>query len=45
MPQFMRLVRQTMPSSPLRWIGAIAGALSLWSFLIWCIWQVFDGLL
>jgi len=40
MPHF---TRPALQSSPVRWIGAIAGALSVWSFLIWCIWQVFNG--
>jgi hypothetical protein len=45
MSQSTRLALQTLQSLPLRWMGAITVALSVWSFLIWCIWQVFSGLL
>ena len=30
--------------SPVRWIGAVAAGLGVWSFLIWCIWEVSVGL-
>jgi hypothetical protein len=45
MPQFMRLtLLPALRLSPLRWIGATIGAISVWSFLVWSIWQVFYGL-
>jgi hypothetical protein len=38
-----QIARSAFPprrSSPLRWTGIVLVALSAWSFLGWCIWQV-----
>jgi hypothetical protein len=40
MPQSRKLVPSIRYSSPVSWIGAIGTSFLLWSFLVWCIWQV-----
>jgi hypothetical protein len=44
MPQSKQLVPLIRYTPPVWWIGAIATGSLLWSFSIWCIWQVSVGL-